>query len=113
MAAKPRGWPSSVTLAHHRWPIHYVTPEHEQLREGDDDHNLGVCNIHTRQIYLDRTAHVDSLRNTLIHELAHAYFYHHPVAQSGTETDHEESIVCRMTEYIYELQAMGILEIKI
>ena len=112
MGAKPRKFrPTSVTLRNREWPIHYVQPEHEQLASGDPDaHNLGCCNCHTRQIYIDKTQSDDSLQNTLYHEIAHAY-----VLGSGEYTDYdlEERSVCQMTEWLIELEAAGLVVLKI
>lgn len=112
MGSKPRKFrPTSVTIRHHEWPIYYVDPEHPALATADgNEHNLGVCDCHKREIYIDVTQSPESMLDTIYHEIAHAF-----VLGSGefTEYDREERAVCLMTAYILELEAAGLLTLAV
>lgn len=112
MGSKPRKYlPRSVKIRHRSWPIHYVEPEHDALASSDPEaHNLGCCNCHTREIYIDRTQEPAMLQNTLYHELAHAFWLS---AGLIDDYDHEERIVCWTTEFLIELEAAGLITLKV
>jgi len=110
MGFKPRPIPRRVKVRNRNWDVSTVPPTHPQLATDTEDHNLGICDCHKREIYLDRTQSRASLQNTFYHELAHAFFL-----GAGLLEDYpmEERIVCMMTEWLIDLEAAGLVELKI
>lgn len=112
-SGKPKGFPDSVLIRHTRWSIDYVDKGHPALNDPEDDWLLGVCMVHERRIYICTDQSTDSMRDTLIHEVAHAFHVHRPVQQGMGLIEQEEDIVCFATALILELEAAGLCRIKL
>lgn len=82
--ATPYGLPDRITIYSQIWDIVYM--DHLQK----DDWLLGACEPHNRLIYIDKMQSRESMIDTLLHEIFHAY-----VSMSGLEPDEatEESFV--------------------
>jgi len=62
----PKGFPTSIRLLSQTWEVKYVT----HVDKGE--HLLGSCEADRRLILIDKTQSIESLRDTLVHEILHA-----------------------------------------
>lgn len=99
-----RGWPQRVKLCSRFWDIEYVDRSHPELKNEDDpeDYFLGSCNAATRTIHIERNQSLESMRDTLVHEMYHAVYATSPGMDHNDE-DKEEDVVLFGTEAFFEI----------
>lgn len=79
-----------------RWWVRLVSPAHPMLLTPWKTHALGVCDKVTQTIYIDKTLSPHQLKETLCHELVHAFMFSYAVDLSYNE---EEMVAELMAKY--------------
>lgn len=92
------GLPKTFTIAGRKWTINYVPEDHPAL-EGDA---IGCCEASTSSIWVSTDQEHQSLVDTLVHELMHAYYSSLPFVPHDDE-EFEENIVLLATQAFFEI----------
>lgn len=74
------------------WTVFFVSREHDML-EMDDVQCMGVTYFSDLQIYLDKSISEELMRQTVIHELTHAFLFSYGVhIECDNDKDTEEAV---------------------
>lgn len=74
------------------WTVFFVTREHDKL-EMDDMQCMGITYFSDLQIYLDKTLSAELMRQTVIHELVHAFLFSYGIhIECDNDKDTEEAV---------------------
>ena len=91
--------PESFMLRGQVWKVEYVP----DLKTDDGGTALGFADCTTRVISINTDQHPDSLYETLLHEVFHAYFYSTPIP--GVNAKLEEALCQHFATYVSDLLA--------
>lgn len=94
-----KGFPTQVVLFGQRWDVKYVSPVDR------DESLMGAADICDRIIYLDRTMAPEAMLDTLIHEMAHAYFETSPIT---LDPDLEENLCKFVATVVIDMMRANI-----
>lgn len=75
------------------WTVFFVPREHDKL-EMDEMQCLGITYFSDLQIYLDKSASEELMRQTVLHELTHAFLFSYGVHVEGNNDRDTEETVC-------------------
>lgn len=75
------------------WTVFFVLREHEKL-ELEDTQCMGVTYFSDLQIYIDESLSEKLVRQTVIHELAHAFLFSHGIHLECMNSKDTEEAVC-------------------
>lgn len=97
-----KAWPTEIIIKSRVWTIHYVPKDHPELVEGEDDYLLGCCQYPARTIHICTDQSLESMQDTLVHEMIHAWYS----SIGGVDHDDEkaeENFVLNATEAFFEI----------
>ena len=94
-----KGFPTTVVLFGQRWEVKYVSPVDR------DESLMGAADICERIIYLDRTMAPEAMLDTLIHEIAHAYFETSPIT---LDPDLEENLAKFVATVVIDMMRANV-----
>jgi len=105
----PKDFPRHVKIARRLFSVEYLSGDHEDVRE---EQLLGFCEQSEDRIGVSLAQTVHSMRNVVIHEIAHAAYHHHAIGGAEADDDEEEKIVAWATDLILALEESGILKLN-
>lgn len=97
-----RKLPTSYVIKSRKWRIRYLPKDHPDMNEAEGENLLGWCDPTLHQIAVCTEQDDESLRDTLVHELMHAYYSTLPGVDHDDEAA-EETWVLAATEAFYEV----------
>lgn len=75
------------------WTVFFVPREHNKL-EMDDMQCMGITYFSDLQIYFDKTLSAELMRQTVIHELVHAFLFSYGIHIECDNNKDTEEAVC-------------------
>ncbi len=102
-------WPTEYVIKSRRWTIEYLPKEHPDLVDEDSPLPsawlMGFCEPRTSRIAVCSDMSLEAIRDTLAHELCHAYYSTMPGVDHDSETaeSDEENWVLSATECFFEI----------
>lgn len=86
---KPKYLAFKFTILGHPWVVYYCTERYYKRKNGKD--SVGITHLDSREIYV-RAKHLS--RETVVHELTHAYFAELCTHSADITSDALEEIFC-------------------
>jgi len=106
----PDGFPRRVKVARRIFKIDYVPRDHHGVKDGDS-YCLGTCISSDDQIYIVTAQSEASMRNVVLHEIAHAAYAHAGMGGEEPDGDEEERIICWVTDLLLGLEESGLIRV--
>lgn len=95
-------WPTKFVMKSREWTIRYLDRDHPDMDEIEGEGLLGWCDSTTHEVAICKKQSIESRRDTLIHEMCHAYYSTMPGVDHDDEKA-EENWVLAMTELFFEI----------
>ena len=100
------------TINNVQWYIKFVPYNSPHLHRNDGSLTIGMCDSHTKTIYINETLRGKKLKKVLCHELTHAAMFSYEVYLSYEQEEVVADIIATYGEEIISITDMLFEKIK-